>query len=211
MCSRTHYSWTHQRQRGGRGCLLWHCKHSVNLRAYWLLSNYARTQRTTWKQASHEIPQPPQTAGNYVQTFTKKPHHPTVLIYCFYYRFGKGEELPFGWGSETRWNHLQRLVFFHQGVSRARLNICSGAVIKQGCGKSQRVAAKKNRLAPNASRHISWAERGPRGYYGLEVSGERRLFDGCVWLIITRRGDETFLRSVHCILPESKPPFYWVI
>lgn len=35
--------------RGGkknRLLLLWHCKHSVNLRAYWLLSNYARTQRT---------------------------------------------------------------------------------------------------------------------------------------------------------------------
>lgn len=26
-----------------RLCLLWRCKHSVNLRAYWLLSNYAGT------------------------------------------------------------------------------------------------------------------------------------------------------------------------
>lgn len=84
-------------------------------------------------------------ANTFKRSQKKTKHHLTVLIYCFYFRFGKGEELPFvsGWRSETHWSHLQRLVVFHQGVSRARLNICSGAVIKQGCGKSQRVAAKK--------------------------------------------------------------------
>lgn len=28
-------------------CLLWRCKHSVKLNAYWLISNYAGTQRTS--------------------------------------------------------------------------------------------------------------------------------------------------------------------
>lgn len=46
-----------------RLCLLWCCKHSVNLRAYWLLSNYTGTQKTSSKQASHVIPQAPQTAA----------------------------------------------------------------------------------------------------------------------------------------------------
>lgn len=141
MCSRTHYRGRAWGIKKNRPLLLWHCKHSVNLRVYWLLSNYAGTQRTAWKQALHEIPLPPlkswQTRSDKIKE--EKKNHLSVWVYSFNVRLGeKGRSfLSCQDGEARRAGATCSVSSSSVRVSAAgcQRNICCAAVTQRGRGK----------------------------------------------------------------------------